>query len=168
MATTRISWVCLALFGMLPLAIADTPVETTSQATETSDESSSSAQTPVAALTPQQVCMNECDAAETRCSSEVRRARAECSKRAANSGRDPFTMRNNDYTYFCGYFGNGSGCGAGNHSGACRKRFARTYGLCVDAIQDNIASMRYDCFQTERTAQTYCRNELRDCKAACR
>ncbi|HMN45809.1 MAG TPA: hypothetical protein PKE27_14620 [Povalibacter sp.] len=109
-------------------------------------------------------CMNQCDAAETRCSSEVRRARQQCSKRAANAGRDPFTMRNNDYTYFCGYFNNAGYCGNG---AACRSRFARTYGLCVDAIQQNIASMRYDCYQTETTAQRYCRDELRDCKAAC-
>jgi hypothetical protein len=153
---------------MLPLAFADTPVETTTQPTHQSSVPEPSSQTPAANPTPQQICMSECDAAETRCSSDVRRARAECSKRAANSGRDPFTMRNNDYTYFCGYFGNGSACGSGNHSGACRKRFSRTYGLCVDAIQNNIASMRYDCFQTERTAQTYCRNELRDCKATCK
>jgi len=109
-------------------------------------------------------CASQCDAAETRCSSEVRRARQQCSKRAANAGRDPFTMRNNDYSYFCGYFNNAGHCGNG---AACRSRFTRTYGLCVDAIQQNIASMRYDCQQTETTAQRYCRDELRDCKAAC-
>lgn len=114
-------------------------------------------------VTAKTTCMNQCDAAETRCSSEVRRARQQCSKRAANAGRDPFTMRNNDYSYFCGYFNNAGQCG----NGACRSRFTRTYGLCVDAIQQNIASMRYDCHQTETTAQRYCRDELRDCKAAC-
>ncbi|HEY5809389.1 MAG TPA: hypothetical protein VIT67_15550 [Povalibacter sp.] len=115
----------------------------------------------------QSSCVSYCEAAETQCSSEVRRARSECSKRAATAGRDPFTNRNSDYTYFCGYFGNGNACGAGAYSAACRNRFTRTYGLCVDAIQDNIASMRYDCYQTERKAQTYCRDELRDCKASC-
>ena len=112
-------------------------------------------------------CQSYCDSAETKCSSEVRRARQQCSKRAATAGRDPFTGRNNDYTYFCGYFNNAGACGAGNYSGACRTRFARTYGLCIDAIQENIASMRYDCYQTETTAQRYCRDELRECKAAC-
>lgn len=162
MATTRISLLSLALLGVLSIASADAPVETPT------DTAESAATAPAVKLTPQQMCMNECDAAETRCSSDVRRARAECSKRAANAGRDPFTMRNSDYTYFCGYFGNGNACGSGNYSGACRKRFTRTYGLCVDAIQNNIASMRYDCFQTERTAQNYCRDELRECKAACK
>ncbi|MBB6095105.1 hypothetical protein HNQ60_003995 [Povalibacter uvarum] len=112
-------------------------------------------------------CQSYCDSAETKCSSEVRRARQQCSKRAATAGRDPFTGRNNDYTYFCGYFNNAGACGAGNYSGSCRTRFARTYGLCIDAIQENIASMRYDCYQTETTAQRYCRDELRECKAAC-
>jgi hypothetical protein len=112
-------------------------------------------------------CMTQCDSAETRCSSEVRRARQQCSKRAANAGRDPFTMRNNDYSYFCGYFNNGGACGSGTYGNSCRSRFVKTYGLCVDAIQQNIASMRYDCHLTETTAQRYCRDELRDCKAAC-
>lgn len=115
----------------------------------------------------QSSCVSYCEAAETHCSTEVRRARSECSKRAATAGRDPFTNRNSDYTYFCGYFGNGNACGTGAYSASCRNRFTRTYGLCVDAIQDNIASMRYDCYQTERKAQTYCRDELRDCKASC-
>src|SRR5437868_5742942 len=54
-------------------------------------------------------CVNHCNAAETRCSSEVRRARQECSKRAANGGRDPMGMGSSgDYRYFCGYFGNQS------------------------------------------------------------
>ncbi|HEY6644945.1 hypothetical protein [Povalibacter sp.] len=113
------------------------------------------------------MCMNQCDASETRCSSEVRRARQQCSKRAANGGRDPFTMRNNDYSYFCGYFNNARDCSSGTYGNSCRSRFATTYGLCVDAIQQNIASMRYDCYQTETTAQRYCRDELRDCKAVC-
>ena len=126
-----------------------------------------SAEEPAQPTKAQESCASYCDAAETRCSSEVRRARQQCSKRAANAGRDPFTMRNNDYTYFCGYFNNAGACGAGTYSGSCRTRFARTYGLCIDAIQQNIASMRYDCHQTETTAQRYCRDELRECKAAC-
>jgi hypothetical protein len=112
-------------------------------------------------------CVSYCDSVEAQCSSEVRRARSECSKRAATQGRDPFSIHNNDYGYFCGYFGNGNACGTGAYSNACRNRFLRTYEMCVAAIRENVASMRYDCFQTERTAQNYCRDELRDCKASC-
>ena len=119
---------------------------------------------PATQTSARNACVKQCESAETQCSSEVRRARQQCSKRAANAGRDPFTMRNNDYTYFCGYFNNAGYCGNGT---ACRSRFARTYGLCVDAIQQNVASMRYDCQQTETTAQRYCRDELRECKASC-
>jgi len=110
------------------------------------------------------LCQSQCDAAETQCSSEVRRARQQCSKAAATAGRDPFTMRNSDYAYFCGYFNDSGRCG---NSGSCQSRFRQTYGLCVDAIQQNVASMRYDCQQTESTAQRYCRDELRQCKAQC-
>lgn len=115
----------------------------------------------------QTACMKECDAAETACSSEVRRARQECSKRAATAGRDPFTMVNSDYVSFCGYFNNAGTCGTGSRGQACRSRFARNYGLCVDSIQKNVASSRYDCQKTETTAQGYCRDELRACKASC-
>jgi hypothetical protein len=112
-------------------------------------------------------CINHCNAADTRCGSEVRRARQDCSRNAANGGRDPFTMRNNDYTYFCGHFGNQGRCGSDAYSQGCRNRYSRTYGLCIDRMQDNIASMRYDCFIAERDAQNFCRDELRECKAAC-
>ena len=147
------------LMGLMCSAFGDSPAEPKAPAAQPST---------APALTPAQQCANYCDAAETACSSEVRRARAECSKRAATNGRDPFTQRNNDYAYFCGYFGNGNACGTGTYSTSCRSRFRRTYGVCVDYIQNNIASMRYDCYQTERTTQAYCRDELRDCKAACK
>lgn len=112
-------------------------------------------------------CINHCNAADSKCNSEVRRARHECSKKAASGGRDPFTARNNDYTYFCGYFGNQGRCGSDVYSQGCRSRYARTYGLCVERMYDNIASMRYDCYINERDAQNFCRDELRDCKAVC-
>lgn len=111
-------------------------------------------------------CINQCNSADSKCNSEVRRARQECSKKAANGGRDPFTMRS-DYAYFCGYFGNQGRCGSDTYSQGCKNRYARTYGLCVDRMQDNIASMRYDCYTSERDAQNFCRDELRDCKAVC-
>ncbi|HKE96753.1 MAG TPA: hypothetical protein VKB34_20755 [Povalibacter sp.] len=157
---TRNCLLPLLMFAAMCAAYGDTPVPSKPQTTAKAEGT-----TQVAPA--QSGCVNYCNAAESRCSSEVRRARAECSKRAANAGRDPFTMRNNDYTYFCGYFGNNNACGSGSYSAACRSRFSRTYGLCIDAVQQNIASMRYDCFLTERTAQNYCRDELRDCKAQC-
>lgn len=112
------------------------------------------------------VCVNHCNAADTKCGSEVRRARQECSRRAATAGRDPFTMRS-DYTYFCGYFNNQGRCGSDIYSQGCKNRYARTYGLCVDRMQENIASMRHDCYVSEKDAQTFCRDELRECKAVC-
>jgi hypothetical protein len=112
-------------------------------------------------------CLSHCDAAEGRCGSEVRRARSECSRRAAMSGREPFA-RDNDYSYFCSYFrSSGRHCGADRYSAGCRERLAQRYGTCVEAMYDNIASMRFDCFRNERDAQNLCREELRDCRAAC-
>jgi hypothetical protein len=32
---------------------------------------------------------------------------------------------------------------------------------------ENLASLRYDCFRTERDANAQCREDLRDCKTAC-
>ncbi len=74
------------------------------------------------------------------------------------------TMRNNDYTYFCSYF-------CATRAGAARvitpDRFVQHYDVCLDVMQQNVASMRYDCYRNERDAQTICRTELRDCQAAC-
>lgn len=116
-----------------------------------------------AAEAARQTCVNQCDLANGTCNSEVRQARQECSRNAANSGRDPMTMRNNDYTYFCSYFRNPDRRGAGNFEA----RFTQHYDMCVDVIQQNIASMRYDCYRNERDAQSICRAELRDCQATC-
>ena len=113
--------------------------------------------------TPRQACINQCNISDGQCNSEVRRARQECSRNAANSGRDPMTMRNDDYTYFCSYFHNPGRQGSGNY----RARFTQHYNLCVDVMQQNIASMRYDCFRNERDAQNICRSELRECQASC-
>jgi hypothetical protein len=158
MKKTTTASLSLLLIALITAASADTPA---SPATTKTDASAKQ-------VSPERSsCLSYCDSAETHCSSEVRRARSECSKHAANQGRDPFTMRNNDYGYFCGYFGNSGACGSGPYSNSCRTRFSRTYGLCMTEIQENIASMRYDCFQTERTAQGYCRDELRECKASC-
>jgi hypothetical protein len=125
---------------------------------------SASSTTPADAVV--QRCVSQCEAAESKCSGEVRRARQQCSKNAANAGRDPFTMRSNDYSYFCSYFGDGRRCANGYGRG-CQARFTQRYGLCVDAMYNNIAAMRYDCQRNEKDAQGFCREELRDCKAAC-
>lgn len=151
-------WFGLLLFTLVSTSFGETP-EPKAAAEKPAQETSATAD--------RKSCLSYCDSVETQCSSEVRRARTECSKRAATQNRDPFTMRNNDYGYFCGYFGNANACGTGLYSNQCRSRFSRTYGLCVAAIQENVASMRYDCYQTERTAQNYCRDELRECKASC-
>lgn len=130
-------------------------------------------------------CMNHCSAAETRCSSETRRARAQCARQAASGGRDPFRrndrysrddpfmrdeplLRRDDYAYFCGYFGHAARhCGSDAYSARCQARFAERYALCLDAMENNIAGMRFDCIKAERDAQSFCRDELRDCQAAC-
>lgn len=109
-------------------------------------------------------CISQCEIANGYCNSDVRQARQECSRNAANSGRDPMTMRNHDYAYFCSYFRNpGRRGGPGNFA----DRFAHHYDVCVDVMQQNIASMRYDCFRNERDAQNICRAELRECQASC-
>jgi hypothetical protein len=117
-----------------------------------------------AAESARRTCINQCEMANGTCNSEVRQARQECSRKAANSGRDPMTMRNSDYTYFCSYFRNSGGRrGPGNFT----DRFVQHYNVCIDVMQQNIASMRYDCHRNERDAQSICRTELRECQAAC-
>ena len=72
-----------------------------------------------------------------------------------------------DYGRFCSYFANPNlACGSDYYSRGCQSRLVVRYGICLDAMQ-NIASLRYDCFRTERDANNQCRAELADCKAAC-
>lgn len=111
-------------------------------------------------------CVTHCNAADTRCNSQVRHARRDCQRRASTNGRDPFTGRS-DNAYFCGHFNDSARCGPNTASRGCQDRYARTYGLCVDRMQDNIASMRYDCYINERDAQNFCRSELQACKTTC-
>lgn len=111
-------------------------------------------------------CLTHCSASEARCSRDVRRARQDCSRNAASAGRDPFTGRT-DYGDFCSYFANpGRNCGSDYYSRSCQARLAQRHGLCLDAME-NVAALRYDCFRGERDAMNQCREELRDCKAAC-
>jgi hypothetical protein len=139
--------------------------------TEAPKAAPSASSTAAGAATPAEAavqrCISQCEAAESKCSGEVRRARQQCSKSAANAGRDPFTMRSNDYSYFCSYFGDARRCGASGYGRGCQARFTQRYGLCVDAMYNNIAAMRYDCQRNEKDAQGFCREELRDCRAAC-
>ena len=118
-------------------------------------------------------CLTHCQASEGRCSREVRTARRECERAAANGGRDVFTGRNAnggygiDYGQFCNYFADAEvNCGSDYYSRGCQARLTRRHGICLDAMQ-NIAQLRYDCFRTERDANNQCRAELSDCKAAC-
>lgn len=127
-----------------------------------------------AKIPPQAACMNQCAASEQRCSREVRRARTSCQRVAANGGRDVFTGRPRsnsyngvDYGAFCNYFATPDlSCGAGYYRSSCQRRLASRHGICLDAME-NIASLRYDCFRTERDANSQCREDLRDCKTDC-
>lgn len=129
-----------------------------------------------------EACMSHCTAAESRCGSEVRRARTECSRSASTAGRNPMSGRNPttgrevvdpmtgraDLGYFCRYFERPARqCGSDVYSRGCQARLSQRYGLCLDAMSNNIGEMRYDCYKSERDAQNFCRDELRDCKAAC-
>ncbi|HEX4972631.1 MAG TPA: hypothetical protein VJX31_06065 [Casimicrobiaceae bacterium] len=126
-----------------------------------------------AQLPTRTACLTHCEASEGRCSREVRTARRDCERVAANGGRDVFTGRNSnggygiDYGQFCNYFANAElNCGSDYYSRGCQARLVQRHGICLDAMQ-NIAQLRYDCFRTERDANNQCRAELSDCKAAC-
>ena len=154
-----IGGICVAL-SWLGAGAAD---ESTLQVEKPASEAPQSSGKAPPADSASKTCVSQCDIADGKCNSEVRRARQECSRNAANSGRDPMTMRNSDYTYFCSYFRNPERRGPGNFEA----RFTQHYDLCVDVMQENIASMRYDCYRNERDAQNICRAELRDCQGAC-
>lgn len=160
------SWcVALSLIGV-SLAEKSTQIDepASAMADTTAAEPAQDDKQPSAAEIARSSCVNQCRLADGKCNSEVRRARQECSRNAANSGRDPMTMRNNDYTYFCSYFRNPGRRGPGNFDA----RFNQHYNLCIDLMQQNITSMRFDCYRSERDAQNICRAELRECQAACR
>ena len=123
---------------------------------------------------PQATCMSQCAANEQRCSREVRLARTDCQRVAANGGRDVFSGRppsdsynGIDYGAFCNYFANPElSCRGGYYSASCQRRLAYRHGICLDAM-NNVAQMRYDCYRTERDANNQCREDLRECKAQC-
>ncbi len=153
--------VVLSLVGV-SLAADDSDKQQVERSTSTAADTAPTAKKATPAQKARQQCINQCDTGNGQCNSEVRRARQECSRSAANSGRDPMTMRS-DYTYFCNYFQHPGRRGPGNF----QARFTQHYNLCIDVMQQNIASMRYDCYRNERDAQNICRTELRECQAAC-
>jgi hypothetical protein len=154
--------VCVVL-SLVGVSLADESSKQVERPASTATTEADRAKKATPAQTARQACINQCNTSDGQCNSEVRRARQECSRKAANSGRDPMTMRNDDYTYFCSYFHNPGRQGPGNF----RARFTQHYNVCIDVMQQNIASMRYDCFRNERDAQNICRNELRECQAYC-
>ncbi|MGH8236016.1 MAG: hypothetical protein ACREXP_03215 [Steroidobacteraceae bacterium] len=122
---------------------------------------------------PHATCLSQCASNEQRCSREVRQARTQCQRVAANGGRDVFSGRpaasynGIDYGAFCNYFANpGVNCRGGYYSSSCQRRLAYRHGICLDAM-NNIASLRYDCYRTERDANNQCREDLRECKTSC-
>jgi hypothetical protein len=119
-----------------------------------------------AVVQAQEQCVNQCNRAEGRCGAKVRTARSQCSRNAANAGRDPFTGRSKDTSYFCGYFSQADNECRRDAYGGCQARFQQRYGVCVDTMY-NIAALRFDCIKSEREALGFCREELRDCTAAC-
>lgn len=154
---------CVAL-AWVGVGIAEEPAARVEKPSATTSAADRAVKPVSAAESARRTCINQCEIANGSCNSEVRQARQECSKKAASSGRDPMTMRNNDYTYFCSYFRNPSRRdGPGNFTA----RFTQHYNVCIDVMQQNIASMRYDCYRNERDAQNICRTELRECQAAC-
>jgi|GEM_PF-1141467 hypothetical protein len=106
-------------------------------------------------------CSAQCSDAHARCASSVRRARQQCARTAATSGRDGFDPYV-DATAFCSYFRRPRNCGPG-----CEARFAQHLRLCLQAV-DNPARLRQDCIEQERQANTFCRQELHDCELACK
>ena len=158
-----VAWAgCVALvLSLAGITLADESSKQVEKPTSSATTEADRPKKATPAQTARQACINQCDTANGQCNSDVRRARQECSRNAANNGRDPMTMRN-DYSYFCSYFHN-PGRGQGNF----RARFTQHYNVCIDVMQQNIASMRYDCYRNERDAQNICRSELRECQADC-
>lgn len=160
----RLFMVCAALALM---ATASTPADDISIGAEVDgikiETSSPQSSQSAAKNKTNATCAAQCNSAHSRCSSEVRRTRQQCSRGAAMGGREAFdSPRTFDAALFCGYFRRPRNCGPG-----CEARFARHYDMCVNAM-DNTASMRQDCVVQEKQAENFCRQELRDCEAACR
>lgn len=138
-----------------------------------SSEASSQAMAPAAnprqdssAAARHNACIKRCDIAESNCSSNVRGATKQCMKLAATGGVDPWTMRREYAGYYCGYF-RGDHCYGAYDRQQCLNRYALRLSACTDWFRDNIAKEYFDCRSSERESLVLCRDELRDCHAAC-
>jgi hypothetical protein len=138
-------------------------------ASSTAESQQSNAHAPdKQATTPQSLCVRECTRSNARCSADVRHARGQCSRSAANEGEDPMMGGGRrSVEGFCDYFRNASSCNSKNADRHCLERFRARYNLCLAQVRPNVMSSSYDCFQEERQAEGMCRSELNDCKAAC-
>ena len=130
---------------------------TVAAATETEDSP---------ATARRRACVERCDVTESNCSSSVRRATKQCMKSAATGGIDPWTRRREYAGYYCGFF-RGDHCGGAYDRQRCLNRYALRLSVCTDWFRDNTASQYFDCRSSERESLVLCRDELRDCHAAC-
>jgi hypothetical protein len=157
---TRLLALCAALAC---IATASTPADDLSISAEIDGigmetESKSERETPSKSNAS---CSAQCSNAHSRCGSEVRRARQQCSRTAATGGREAFDSYT-DPSIFCAYFRRPRNCGPG-----CEARFEHHFSLCMQAVE-NPARMRQDCTDQERQANNFCRQELRECEMACK
>ncbi len=111
-------------------------------------------------------CIERCDAIETRCGSEARRATRRCMAHPAGGGVDPTTLRRQMGSWYCAWFTRDH-CADARDPRHCLERYAARHTLCVDAYDDNTTRQYLDCKAGERQALTLCREELADCRAAC-
>jgi hypothetical protein len=155
---TRLLALCAALACITTAAtLADDSVSGDTDSVGIEAESKSERDTPQSG---NRSCSAQCNAAHTRCGTEVRRARQQCSRSAARGGREAFESTQ-DPAIFCAYFRRPRNCGPG-----CEARFAHHLSMCMKAVE-NPARMRYDCMEQEREANNFCRQELQECEMAC-
>lgn len=156
--------------GVATLAAGDSGVKATIGGVEiTTPATPAAAARPAETSDPESLrkrCANRCESDHGRCNSEVRRGRQECSRQAAHNSDNPFTGVPEGYDHYCAYF-NADRCGYAGNRGACSQRFARRYAECVEWMQGNVASRRFDCHRAETKAQGLCREELRECRSQC-
>ena len=79
-------WVCVML-SLAGASLADESNKQVEKATSTATTEADRAKKATPAQTARQTCISQCDLANGQCNSDVRRARQECSRKAANSGR---------------------------------------------------------------------------------
>ena len=160
--TALIAVVLLSAAG----AIADSSDSPRAEATA-SEPAPAETQSTVSPVEEQRnACKARCDAVESNCGSSVRRATKQCMKLAATGGVDPWTRRRDYAGYYCGFF-RGNHCAGVSNPQRCLDRYAVRLNLCNDWFYQNTASAYFDCRTSETESLTLCRDELRDCHAAC-